>query len=160
MCPFCAQFEQTNGELLLAGSESGVITLRVHSLTFLDSNSQGTNYSSRASSALACQATLNPDQTLDFMSELFANQPLENTTGLSDAELVDLVPGAVSIADCVQNGEYQAWSQHNTEAALAGPIEGASYNPVAVFTQRPGCAFGVHESSRRSSPETWGDRLG
>ena len=131
MCPFCAQFEQTNGDLLLAGVESGVITLRVHSLTFLDSKSQGTNYSSRASAALTCQATLNPDATLDFLSALFANQPLEDTTGLSDAELVDLASGDVSIADCVQNGDYQAWSQQNTEAALTGPIEGAEIAAVS-----------------------------
>ncbi|WP_104134120.1 DUF4190 domain-containing protein [Cryobacterium sp. Y62] len=131
MCPFCAQFEQTNGALLLDGVERDFITLRLHSLTFLDSKSQGTNYSSRASAALTCQATLNPEQALDFLSALFANQPLEDTTGLSDAELIDLVPGAVSIADCVQNGEYQAWSRQNTEAALAGPIEGAEIEAVS-----------------------------
>ncbi|TFD60799.1 DUF4190 domain-containing protein [Cryobacterium sp. Hh7] len=131
MCPFCAQFEQTNGELLLAGVESGVITLRVHSLTFLDSKSQGTNYSSRASAALTCQATLNPGETLDFLSELFANQPLENTPGLSDAELADLAGGDASITDCVQSGDYQAWSQQNTESALTGPIAGAEIEAVS-----------------------------
>jgi len=86
MCPFCAQFAQTNGELLLAGVESGVITLRVHALTFLDSNSQGTNYSSRASAALTCQATLNPDQTLDFISELFANQRPQHVRFVYDGD--------------------------------------------------------------------------
>ncbi|TFD67499.1 thioredoxin domain-containing protein [Cryobacterium sp. Hb1] len=125
MCPFCAQFEETNGELLAAGVESGVITLRVHSLTFLDRVSQGTNYSSRASAALTCQATLNPDQTLDYLSALFAKQPLEQTTGLSNSQLVDLASGAVSIADCVEAGEYQTWSQQNTETAMTGPIAGA-----------------------------------
>ena len=131
MCPFCGQFEQTNGELLLAGVESGVITLRVHSLTFLDSQSQGTNYSSRASAALTCHATLNPDSTLEYLSALFANQPLEDTTGLSDAELIDLAPGEVSIAECVEDGGYQTWSQHNTETALTGPIEGAEIEAVS-----------------------------
>ncbi|TFD62871.1 DUF4190 domain-containing protein [Cryobacterium suzukii] len=125
MCPFCAQFEQTNGDLLAAGVASGVITLRVHSLTFLDRLSEGTNYSSRASAALTCQATLNPDQTLEFLAALFANQPLEETAGLSNRELADLAPGAVSIADCAEAGDYQGWSQHNTEVALKGPIEGA-----------------------------------
>ena len=125
MCPFCAQFEETNGELLAAGVESGVITLRVHSLTFLDRVSQGTNYSSRASAALTCQATLNPDQTLDFLASLFAKQPLEQTTGLSNSQLVDLASGAVSIADCVEAGKYQTWSQQNTEKAVTGPIAGA-----------------------------------
>ncbi|MBG6214876.1 MULTISPECIES: thioredoxin domain-containing protein [unclassified Cryobacterium] len=131
MCPFCAQFEKANGELLAAGVESGVITLRVHSLTFLDRLSQGTNYSSRASSALTCQATLNPDQTLEFLSALFGNQPLEETAGLSNGELADLSTGAVSIAGCVEAGAYQGWSQQNTEAALTGPIDGAEIPAVS-----------------------------
>ena len=131
MCPFCAQFEQTNGELLLAGVESGVITLRVHSLTFLDSQSQGTNYSTRASAALTCQATLNPEQGLEYLAALFENQPLEQTSGLSNAELVDLARGAVRIKDCVEAGTYEGWSQQNTAAALAGPIKGAEIEAIS-----------------------------
>jgi protein-disulfide isomerase len=131
MCPFCAQFEETNGELLIAGVESGVITLRVHSLTFLDRLSEGTDYSSRASAALTCQATLNPEQTLDFLGALFANQPLENTVGLSDRELADLASGGVSIADCVEAGDYLGWAQHNTALALSGPIDGAEIPAVS-----------------------------
>ena len=131
MCPFCAQFERANGELLRAGVDSGVITLRVHSLTFLDGQSQGTNYSTRASAALTCQATLNPDQGLDYLAALFENQPPEQTPGLSNAELVELAPGAVSIQDCVEDGNYERWSQNNTEAALAGPIEGAEIDSVS-----------------------------
>lgn len=130
MCPFCAQFEGANGELLLTGVESGVITLRVHSLTFLDRMSQGTEYSSRASAALTCQATLNPNETLAFLSALFANQPLEQTPGLSNEELADLAAGPVSILDCVDSGDYEGWSQQNTEAALAGPIDGAEIDSV------------------------------
>ena len=131
MCPFCAQFEETNGELLVAGVESGVITLRVHSLTFLDRLSQGTNYSSRASAALTCQATLNPDQTLEFLAALFANQPQEETAGLSDGELADLAPGEVSISDCVEAGDYVGWAQNNTALALSGPIDGAEIPAVS-----------------------------
>ncbi|WP_105036689.1 thioredoxin domain-containing protein [Cryobacterium aureum] len=130
MCPFCAQFEQTNGALLAAGVDSDDITLRVHSLTFLDSRSQGTNYSSRASAALTCQATLNPDETLTFLAALFANQPAEQTTGLSNNQLADLVPGPISIADCLDSGDYEGWSQQNTEAALT-KIDGADIPSVA-----------------------------
>ncbi|WP_166805613.1 thioredoxin domain-containing protein [Cryobacterium ruanii] len=130
MCPFCAQFEEANGELLLAGVESGVITLRVHSLTFLDRLSQGTDYSSRASAALTCQAALNPDLALEYVGILFANQPPEQTRGLTDAELVALAPGSVNIADCVESGDYLTWSQQNTETALTGPIEGAEIDSV------------------------------
>lgn len=130
-CPFCAEFEKANGELLLAGVKSGVITLRVHSLTFLDRSSQGTNYSSRASAALTCQATVNPGQTLEYMSALFANQPLEQTAGLSNRELAGLATGAVSILDCIESGEYEGWSQRNTETALTGPIDRAEIPAVS-----------------------------
>ena len=130
MCPFCAQFEETNGELLAAGVASGDITLRVHSLTFLDRMSEGTGYSSRASAALTCQATLNPNETLAFLSALFANQPREQTPGLTNGELAALATGPVSIVDCVDSGEYEGWSQQNTEDALLGPIDGAEIDSV------------------------------
>jgi protein-disulfide isomerase len=131
MCPYCAQFEETNGELLAAGVASGVITLRVHSLTFLDRISSGTDYSSRASAALTCQATLNPDETLSYLATVFANQPAEQTAGLSNDELAALAPGAVSIRDCLESGDYAGWSQQNTEAALTGPIVGADIEAVS-----------------------------
>ncbi|TFD33419.1 DUF4190 domain-containing protein [Cryobacterium cryoconiti] len=130
MCPFCRQFEETNGSQLAALAADGSITLRLHSLTFLDRVSQGTEYSSRASAALTCQATLNPDNLLAFQAALFANQPAENTEGLSDSELAGLVDSPVDISDCLASGHYQAWSQVNTEQALNGPIADAEISRI------------------------------
>ena len=109
ICPFCRQFETTNGDQLAGLVAGGDITLRLHSLMFLDWASQGTNYSSRASAALTCQATLNPAGTLDSLAALYANQPGENTVGLGDDELVALADGTdgtdgTSIANCVADG--------------------------------------------------------
>jgi protein-disulfide isomerase len=126
MCPYCGQFEAANGATLKALVDAGSITLRVHSLTFLDQASQGSEYSTRASNALTCEAAINPDSTLDFMAALFANQPAEGTTGLGNDELVALSGGADSIADCVRGGRYEAWAQQNTADALAGPIPGSN----------------------------------
>lgn len=125
MCPYCGQFDDANGYTLAALVDDDVITLRVHSLTFLDNASQGSEYSSRASAALTCEAAINPESTLDYLAALFADQPVEGTTGLSDDELVALSTGGASIADCVNDGEYLAWSQQNTQDALTGPIDGA-----------------------------------
>ena len=125
MCPYCGQFELSNGDALAALVDSGSITLRVHPLTFLDEASQGTEYSSRAAGALTCEAALNPDSTLDYLAALFVNQPAEGTTGLSDEELSALSTGDSSIADCVSAGEYQSWAEQASDAALTGPIEGA-----------------------------------
>ncbi|TDW28631.1 DUF4190 domain-containing protein [Cryobacterium psychrophilum] len=131
MCPFCRQFEQTNGGSLALAATNDAITLRLHSMTFLDRLSQGTDYSTRASSALTCQATLNPELTLDYLAALFANQPAEDTEGLSDDELVALVPGGASISDCLTSGAYDAWSQANTEAAVTGPLDGAEIPAIS-----------------------------
>lgn len=131
MCPYCQQFEQTNGPSLALAATNDAITLRLHSLTFLDRLSAGSDYSTRASSALTCQATLNPESTLDYVAALFANQPVENTVGLTAAELVSLAPGTKSIADCVAGAEYAAWSQANTEQALTGPIPGAEIPSIS-----------------------------
>ena len=127
LCPFCKAFEDTNGPQLALAVQNDAITLRLHSLTFLDRASAGTDYSSRASSALTCQATMNPDGTLDLLAALYADQPAENTAGLSNTELASLAaaaaPGGRSIADCVGSEVYQAWSQQNTERAFTGPID-------------------------------------
>jgi protein-disulfide isomerase len=121
MCPFCGQFDSANGDTLAALAADDSITLRLHPLTFLDSASGGTQYSSRASAALTCEAAINPDTTLDYLAALFADQPAEGTTGLSDEELVALSTGADSIAECVSDGEYLTWAQQNTERAITGP---------------------------------------
>lgn len=125
MCPYCGQFDIANGDSLAAMVDDGTITLRLHSLTFLDQASQGAEYSTRASAALTCEAAINPESTLDYLAALFLNQPAEGTTGLSDDELVALSSGSAPIGDCVASERYQGWSQDNTDAALSGPIPGA-----------------------------------
>jgi protein-disulfide isomerase len=130
MCPYCGQFEQTNGEQLAGLVADGTITLRLHSLTFLDQASQGTAYSTRASAALTCQATLNPAATLGYLAALFANQPAEGSEGRSDEQLVALAGGGSDIAGCVASGDYRLWSQVNTEQALSGPIPGADITSI------------------------------
>lgn len=84
--------------------------------------SQGTAYSSRAFAALTCQATLNPDNLLGYQAALFANQPAENTEGLTETELAALVDNPVDIAGGLTAGDCLALSQANTEQALYGSI--------------------------------------
>jgi len=130
MCPYCRQFEETNGAQLAALVSDGTITLRLHSLTFLDRMSQGTDYSTRASAALTCQATLNPDSLLAFQAALFANQPAEDTEGLTDSELAALADGPADTTGCMASGDYQAWSQANTEQAVNGSIADAEISQI------------------------------
>lgn len=122
LCPYCKIFDDTNGQHLALAVDHDAITLRLHPLTFLDRASRGTDYSTRAAAALTCEAAANPGTTLDYLAALYANQPAENSSGLTDAELIELSTGTVNIADCVMAGDYRLWSQVNTEAASAGAL--------------------------------------
>lgn len=125
MCPVCGAFEKSNGATLANAVKDGSITLRLHPLTFLDRSSNGTGYSTRASAALACVAVHEPDRTLDYYQALFADQPEENSSGLTDKQLAKLATdhGITDISGCIdRSGPYQAWAQANTAHSQSGPI--------------------------------------
>lgn len=135
LCPICGQFEATNGDYIESLVENGNTTVEVHPITILDRYSQGTRYSTRAANATACVANYSPDNFWDFHKSLFENQPAENTSGLSDDELVDLtvaagVGSASAIADCVRGGEFKNWVADSTTRALNGPIPNSDVEKV------------------------------
>lgn len=90
MCPYCGQFEQANDEALASLRAAGGVTVEYHMLAFMDSQSQGTEYSTRAGNAAALVADQAPEKFTAFYAALFANQPAEGSTGLSDSEIADL----------------------------------------------------------------------
>lgn len=136
MCPYCGQFERASGKALTGKVNDGTITLRIHPLNFLDRSSQGTAYSSRASSALSCVAESRPTATLAFLGELYDNQPPEGSTGLSDDALVSLAHtvGAKDADACITSHTYAGWVTQNTQNAVNGPIPGAD---IPSITQTP-----------------------
>jgi protein-disulfide isomerase len=125
LCESCADFDLANGDALQELVDVGEISLRLHTLALLDRASEGTEYSTRASAALICQATINEPHTFSYLRLLFDNQPLEGDPGLTDARLVALA-GPSDISDCVAAGAYQSWVQENTTRAITSPnaIEG------------------------------------
>jgi protein-disulfide isomerase len=132
MCPICGVFDKTNGAFLTSQVDDGAITLRLHPMNFLNRFSQGTDYSSRAGSALTCVAAGDDSKTLAYFTALFAEQPKENSTGLTDEKLNEIAVsvGATSVADCVASGTYTSWIQSVNDAALTGPIPGSSLKAV------------------------------
>jgi protein-disulfide isomerase len=94
MCPYCGMFEDANDAELETLREEGGVTVEYHPLAFLDSQSQGADYSTRAGNAAAVVADQAPEQYSAFHSALFANQPEEGTQGLSDDEIADLAEEA------------------------------------------------------------------
>ncbi len=135
LCPICGQFEATNGDYISSLLENGGTTVDIHPITILDRASQGTKYSTRSANAAACVANYSPNQFYDFHNLLFANQPAENTTGLSDDELVALtveagVNEADSIASCITGQQFKAWVANSSARALNGPIPNSNIDKV------------------------------
>ncbi|HEY5224126.1 MAG TPA: thioredoxin domain-containing protein [Microbacteriaceae bacterium] len=132
MCPYCGEFEKANGRQLASMVNASTITLRVHPLTFLDQSSQGAQYSSRASSSLACVAASDPSKTLVYLGLLYTNQPAEGSKGLTDNQLNTLAvqAGASDVSACVTNGDYIPWVQTYTNKALNGGVTGADITSI------------------------------
>jgi protein-disulfide isomerase len=119
MCPNCGTFEQVNKDDLDALREDGTITFVMHPVAILNASSQGTNYSTRAGSAFATVADQEPDKVIQFHEALYANQPKEGSTGLTDAQLQDYaVQAGVSqkVADQFTKHTFgdwvDAWTDH------------------------------------------------
>lgn len=126
LCPYCGQFEKTNGEQINTWVESGVATVETHPISILDRLSAGTRYSTRAANTAACTANLEPDSFLAVNAALFANQPAENSKGLSDDELISLagtagVEGA-KFEKCVTDETFSNWVEAATTRATDGPL--------------------------------------
>ncbi len=150
MCPYCNQFEQTEGETIQGLVASGDITLNVYPVAILDRLSQGTEYSSRAASAMYAVAAADPDNAYAFLQALYANQPAENSTGLTDEQLVDLARGAgVNVTSDLENAitsnEYIKFAKSRSlpdgatgtpTLRVNGDLVQITYNPQADILSR------------------------
>jgi protein-disulfide isomerase len=103
MCPYCGQFETAEGEGIKQLVSDGKITLGVHPVAILDRLSSGTEFSSRAASAMYAVAVADPDNAYAFLEAMYANQPAENSTGLTDEQIVQIAKDAgVNMTDDLQ----------------------------------------------------------
>ncbi|WP_440695022.1 DsbA family protein [Clavibacter nebraskensis] len=124
LCTACKEFQDTNGAQMEGWLQSGAATVEVHPVAILTSKSQA--YSMRAANAAACVADSSPDDFWAFNSALFAEQPAEQSTGLSDDRLVELASqaGAASpdVSKCVSEQRFQSWVNSATDRVLDGEI--------------------------------------
>jgi protein-disulfide isomerase len=124
-CPFCNEFETANGATIQSLVESGIASLEVHPISILDRASLGTKYSTRSANAAACVANYEPDSFLAANTALFAAQPPEQTAGLDNDEIVDVIQGAGidsdEVASCIRDERFTAWVTSATTRALADP---------------------------------------
>ncbi|PFG35286.1 DsbA family protein [Sanguibacter antarcticus] len=140
MCPNCGQFEVFNGPDLDDLRTSGDITLVLHPVSILDGASLGTSYSTRASAAFAYVAENAPESALAFNVALFANQPTENTEGLTDEQIEGIAVDAGVSADVaagIADQTYMEFVAALTQVAYGDPSvtnsEGGFGTPTVVI---------------------------
>lgn len=134
MCPICNQFEQIYGDTIQSLVDDGFITLNIHPVAILDRASQGTKFSTRSANAMYCVAENDPDASLAFMTAMYANQPEENSAGLTDEQITAIASaaGATNSADCISDQTYAKFVTAMTK--LIPPDEdGQVGTPTVVF---------------------------
>lgn len=135
MCPACGQFEETSGATLAQLAAAGRVTVVYHPIAILDRYSS-TEYSTRAAAASAAAAQ--GGRFLDFHKALFANQPPENSAGLSDDRLIEIGRSVgltdATFANAVKDGTYRSWATTATGTASGRGVTGT---PVVRVAGRP-----------------------
>lgn len=127
MCPACGAFEQVNGADLGGLIDDGTIKVNLRVMNFLDSQSNGSEYSTRAGNAVAVTAVEAPEAVWDLHNALYANQPSEGTEGLSDEEIASIATDVgvpEEVAATFADGAYDDWVSESNEAAFDADVTG------------------------------------
>ncbi|GAA2678465.1 DsbA family protein [Actinoplanes palleronii] len=126
MCPICKNFESASSAGLRQLATAGKVTLRYHVVSILDRASNGTEYSTRSAGAAAAAAE--EGKFTEFHDALYADQPEENSDGLSNAKIIEIGKsiGLTSdkFAEAVNAGMYTAWATKATETFSARHFNG------------------------------------
>ncbi|MEK6309408.1 MAG: thioredoxin domain-containing protein [Curtobacterium sp.] len=134
MCPYCNQFETAQMSQIEQWVKDGSATLELHPFNLLDRVSLGSKYSTRSAAAAACVANDDPEDFLAYNTALYANQPSENTRGLTNDELASLAAkaGATSkdVASCITDQKFAGWVADATNRALNEKIPNSSLPKV------------------------------
>jgi protein-disulfide isomerase len=127
-CPNCKAFEDATGHTLAQLVGDGKVQAHYHGMAFLDTN-ENNRYSTRALNAAA--AVLNaggPDAFQAFHDLLFANQPKEGGTGLSDDKLIGYATqagaGGEAVQQAIRNLTYGDWVKKVTDQASKDGVTG------------------------------------
>jgi protein-disulfide isomerase len=120
ICPFCGMYERQYGPSMNTLVQSGELNLVMHPLALMDQMSQGTQYSSRASSAIYYISQKDPEHLWDFHMGLFAEgvQPDEGSTGLTDEQIASVAIKAgvnSKVASALQTHYYQQYDLSATQ---------------------------------------------
>jgi protein-disulfide isomerase len=128
-CPICAIFELPNSEQMKEWVDSGVATLELHPLSFLDGRGSPNAFSSRAANASLCVADYSPANFFEYNTRLFQSQPTEGAPGPENSDLIAFAQevGAANIeqvSSCINSKMFGSFIKDATERALSEPIPG------------------------------------
>lgn len=118
LCPICQAFESEYGGDLTKAINDGKIQVRYHPVAILNSRSKPAGYSQRGANAVLCAAESGFFSA--YHDKLYAEQPKENSAGLSDQELIDKgnqVGAPPAFAQCVTSGKHIRAVQVETQRA-------------------------------------------
>jgi protein-disulfide isomerase len=125
MCPICHQFETDSGATVAQLVADKKVTVRYHTVAILDEASNGTKYSTRSAGAAAAAAE--GGKFKEYHDALYENQPAENSSGLTDAKLIELGKGVGlgdTFATAVSNKTYDAWAGKVTDTFTSRGFNG------------------------------------
>jgi protein-disulfide isomerase len=127
-CPNCKAFEDESGSTLAQLVADGTVQARYHGMAFLDTSAND-QYSTRALNAAAVVlASGGPEAFQTFHDLLFANQPTEGGSGLSDDQLVQYAAQAgvagSSVEQDIRDLTYGDWVATATDQASKDGVTG------------------------------------
>ena len=130
-CPACKQFESIFGDAIKQIRANPAVAVDYKPIAILDRMSS-TKYSTRAANASACVAEAtagggNWSTWLGYHDELYAQQPEEQSSGLTDEQLTSIATDAgapASVSKCVDDGQYSAWVTVQTQQAVKNGLQG------------------------------------
>jgi protein-disulfide isomerase len=136
-CPVCQAFDVPNESQLRSWVDTGVATLEIRPISFMDRGSLN-NYSSRATNAAMCIANFEPDSFFDYNGILMINQPAEQTEGPSDDDLFgfaeDAGAGTEEVKGCIQAKSFGDYIEQHTQRVLGNPQDGISVTGTPTIT--------------------------
>jgi protein-disulfide isomerase len=135
-CPICGDFEKTNASYVKGLVEGGQATLQIYPVSILDREFQGTQYSTRAANAAAAVANYAPDQFYAFHTLLYAHQPAEGSSGLTDDQIIGYAKQAKvanldEITSAIRNHQFFSWVDAATQRFLKADFAGTNVHSEA-----------------------------
>lgn len=121
-CPACKMFEAANSGALEEAVQNGSAKIEYNIISFLDAQSRGNQFSTRAASAAYVVAASDPAKFQKWLGLMFDKQPKEGAGGMTDEQLIAIATEAgysdPAVAQGITEGKYVAFVKDETKAVF------------------------------------------